>query len=360
MNDVLQLVLVGCGAVSELYHAPALAEAQAKGVVRVAGLVDPRPDRLGALGACFPGAAQFTNLIDLPSGMEAAIVASPVQFHAAQAADLLDRGCAVLCEKPLCRNTDEAATLEATVKRSGRPLLTGLFRRFFPAAEQLRALAQHGGALGLPLRYSAEEGGVFRWPAASNAFFSRETAGGGVTMDIGSHLLDLLTWWFGDVVDMEYQDDGYRGVEANSKGSLRHASGVVGNFCLSWDLPTRNEYVVEFEHGTVRWSPSRADRVTVQLSHAPYVMDVALMEAQADRPLGFGVPSRGYLSSFTAQVLDLASAARGGSAPRVPLAAGLANLQLIERLYATREPWIPGWFTAEEAAAVSGKMRAST
>lgn len=352
MKPIKKLVLVGCGAVAELYHAPALQQAESAGWLEVAGLVDPSSDRLNALRALFPSAQAVATLGALKGDFDLGIVASPVRFHAEQTIELLKSGCTVLCEKPLCLSASEAASMAEAASRAGRAAVVGLFRRFFPTTEQIRSLASGATALGRPLWFHAEEGGPFAWPAASASFFSKETAGGGVLMDIGSHLLDLLSWWFGEVETFAYWDDAYGGVECNSFGRLRYACGVEGTFRLSWDLPTSNEYVIGFENGTIRWGTGVANRLAVVLDGAAYVHDCSLAEGDPRRPLGVGVPGRGYLAAFTAQLHNLCAVASGDEQPRVALKDGVANLSLIERLYEGRQPWIPSWFSAAEAEAI--------
>ena len=175
-------------------------------------------------------------------------------------------------------------------------------------------------------------------------------------MDIGSHLLDLLAWWFGEVDEFEYRDDAYGGVESNAEGRLRFKSGVEGTFRLSWDLPTANEYRIEFERGTVRWGTGRADRLSLRLDGAEYAFDASLAESRPSRPLGLGAPGRPYLAAFTAQIGNLVDAGNGSAPPRVGLADGVANLALIERLYRARQPLLPAWFTPEEAAAARRRV----
>ena len=56
MKPPISVALVGCGAVADLYYAPALAALERDGVVVVTGLVDPDPARRALLGAKFPRA----------------------------------------------------------------------------------------------------------------------------------------------------------------------------------------------------------------------------------------------------------------------------------------------------------------
>jgi len=55
------------------------------------------------------------------------------------------------------------------------------------------------------------EGNVYSWPVASDFFFRKETAGGGVLMDTGVHTFDMLLWFFGEISDLDYRDDAFGG-----------------------------------------------------------------------------------------------------------------------------------------------------
>ena len=58
-------------------------------------------------------------------------------------------------------------------------------------------------------------GNILGWPMSSGAYFDRNLTAGGVTFDGGIHVLDLVVWLFGEVRQIQYQDDSYGGVEAN-------------------------------------------------------------------------------------------------------------------------------------------------
>jgi predicted dehydrogenase len=67
----------------------------------------------------------------------------------------------------------------------------------------------------------AFEGGQFDWPVRSTGYFTRAQSGGGVLQDIGTHVLDLLAWWFGEPEALLYEDDAMGGVEANCRIRVR-------------------------------------------------------------------------------------------------------------------------------------------
>jgi hypothetical protein len=82
------------------------------------------------------------------------------------------------------------------------------------------------GALGKIESFDFREGAVFNWPATTNSFWRRETAGGGVLADQGAHVLDLLLWWLGDFTSLTYVDDSQGGVEADCRLELSMKSGA--------------------------------------------------------------------------------------------------------------------------------------
>ena len=119
--------------------------------------------------------------------------------------------------------------------------------------------------LGTIRSFDVREGMVFRWPVKSAAMFSPEC--GGVLADIGTHVLDLLLWWFGDVAGFEYWDDAAGGVEADAVMHLEMASGVTGRVELSRTRDLRNSCVIRGERGTLEVGTKTDSTVTLTPAH---------------------------------------------------------------------------------------------
>jgi predicted dehydrogenase len=343
----LRVGLVGCGAVAARYHAPALAQGEAMGWVRVAHLVDPDRARIAAVRSTFPDAASIGVVEELEGKVDLAVIASPVRFHAQQATALLERGIHVLCEKPIALTSTEAEAMVAAARSSGRVLAVGLYRRFFPAVEWIGQLIR-SGVLGRPISFHCDEGGRFGWPAVTPSFFDREQSGGGATMDMGVHLFDILIHWFGMPQSFDYCDDAYGGVEVNASGTLRHASGLAGTFRLSWDVPLSGVYAIDFERGWIRWPTNSAHSVNVVLDGVDYGCEARLAAADRELPRGLAHPAPGYVAAFTSQLRDVVQAIREGRAPRIDGKTGATALGLIEHMYAKRRIFMPAHFTEAE------------
>jgi predicted dehydrogenase len=348
------VVVAGCGAITRFFYASALGFLEQRGVVRVAALCDPHgPNRQG-IQARFPHARGFEKLED--AGLEPGtlvVVASPPQLHAAQAILALERGCGVLCEKPMAGSLADAEAMTAAAARTGRPLAIGLYRRFFRAAQVIKDLCS-SGALGRVVSFEVEEGGPFRWEAASDSFFRRASTPGGVLYDTGVHTLDLLLWWFGEPQSFTYLDDAAGGLEANCSLHLRFAGGPTGQVRLSRDWLTRNLFRLNFERGAVSWQVGQAGQLTLQING---VTTVLASDVQPLRDDGLGLaaqaPVEGSPQAFIRQLLNVVDVLRGTGELHIPASEGLRSLRLIEACYRARQPLDLPWLSPAEKAGLA-------
>jgi predicted dehydrogenase len=345
------VVLIGCGAVSQQFYLPTLRALEAAGELTVQALVDPSAGARSALAGAFPGAvqAEHATTLDLAEG-SLAIIASPPRFHAAQTIEAVSRGWHVLCEKPMAASSAEAEQMIEAARVANRLLAVGLYKRFFPSSAYLKSLCTDG-QLGALRSYTIAEGGPFKWPAATPSFFNKAQTPGGVLLDIGVHVLDLLIWWLGEPSALAYADDAMGGLETNSRLELTHANGARGALHLSRDWATAQQYRFVFERGVVSWKVNDANGVLVQLQGTPGALRAQLVE-----PIGPRLTERSPSplatnpQSFIAQLLNVLGAIRGRTPLLIPGTEGVRSLRLIETCYAQRT-WLPHpWFTPAEAS----------
>ena len=198
---------------------------------------DADPGRAAELAAA-TGAGAFNDwrkVLDIP-GLEAVIVAAPNKFNPEIAAAALDRGCHVLCEKPLGRNAAEAESLCRRAADRSRILKTGFNLRHHPAVRQARALAGEGG-LG-PLYHILGRYGHGGRPGYENEWRADpEVAGGGVLLDQGVHLIDLCRWFLGEISEafgQVWTSFWPMAVEDNALMLLRSEGGPKASLFVSW------------------------------------------------------------------------------------------------------------------------------
>lgn len=349
------VVVAGCGAVTKFFYASALSYLESRGFVKVVALCDPNEGNRAGIAAGFPQAQSLARLEDAPllAAGTIVVVASPPKLHATQTIFALERGCAVLCEKPMAATIGDAEAMAAAAARTKHPLAIGLYRRFWRAAQAVKDLVANQ-TLGPVLSFEVEEGGPFRWEAASDSFFRREVTPGGVLYDTGVHTLDLLLWWFDEPSALEYRDDAIGGLEANCLLRLSYAAGFKGEVRLSRDWTTRNIFRVNFLKGSAAWQVGQGGQITLKMEGLGNVVAGDLLPDR-DNGLSLHTPgeAEGSPQAFIRQMLDLVAAVRTGSPVKVSASEGLRSLRLIEDCYRQRKPLTLPWLSPEEAAGLA-------
>ncbi len=144
--------------------------------------------------------------------MDAVYVASPPSTHKELVLKAAEAGKPVLCEKPMALNTAEAREMIAACDAAGVPLWVAYYRRYLPRFRRILELLSQG-AIGTPrgvaVRLShptAHFGTGGKNTAGGDGAPGRalewrvdpEIAGGGIFLDMGSHMIDFLNYAFGD------------------------------------------------------------------------------------------------------------------------------------------------------------------
>ena len=128
-------------------------------------------------------------------------IATPTVTHAPMAIAALEAGAHVLCEKPMAINAEEAGAMLACAEALGRVHMVGHQLRFNAKRSRIKELID-SGALGVIRHVVIRTIGSSWADAASRAagdWWSSQEQGGGRLGANGSHQVDLLRWWFGEI-----------------------------------------------------------------------------------------------------------------------------------------------------------------
>ena len=143
----------------------------------------------------------------------------------------LDAGLAVVVDKPLAPSADEAAALVEHARAAGKLLTVFQNRRWDSDQLTLRRLVSEG-ELGDVLRYESR---FERWRPELREQAWRESAGaaegGGVLLDLGSHLVDQALQLFGPAMHVYGEVDSRRGAAGDDDAfvALRHRAGTYSH-----------------------------------------------------------------------------------------------------------------------------------
>ena len=132
------------------------------------------------------------------SDTDLVVIASPPGTHEAIALAAMERGLAVMCEKPLAATLDQSVRMADAARRHGIRAAVTFQWREHAAFKDLRAELgddRFGELLFADLSFHHDflAAGTTEWPWRH----SRATAGAGALADLGVHLFDLLCWLTG-------------------------------------------------------------------------------------------------------------------------------------------------------------------
>jgi predicted dehydrogenase len=343
MESPIRLAIVGCGTVAERFHAPALRGLQEG--FRPVVMVDRQLQRAELLKSYFTSCVAETDFTTLRERVDAAIVALPNDLNAMVAARLLQDGISVLVEKPVALNVESARELETAAVKGRAKLAVGFIRREASGVRMARTCIA-SGMLGDIKKFSVEDGYPFSWEAVNEFRFDR-TRGGGILFDIGSQVLDMLTFWFEDIRVKRFADDCRGGVETNAYIEVESQSGICGTVELSWTRSLRNTARVVGTLGTldVEWYRNQAYLAL------PNGLHTVSGEVTGDRRLRGGADA--FPTMFLAQLRRWCAWLRDDTRTEERMADasdGRRNIELITSCRAMREQLVEPWRDGATAA----------
>ena len=324
-----RIAVIGCGAIADSFHLPALRQMQG-GALDVT-LVDPDLVRRAALGKKHGVSKQAASHLEVADSVDAAIIASPHHTHIPIARDLVEAGVAVLSEKPLGTTVAEVEGLRDLARAKGVTVAVNQTRRFIPACHEIRKILTTGG-LGERVHLELNEGDRFDWPTATPSMFGARAGGKGLLLDIGAHVLDLMVWWFSpDLEVVDYADDSFGGSEASVMAKLQGPACRI-DIRLSWLAKQKNSYRFSGEGGALTWNV--------------YDLDEIRLERPGDRgertvriPCGV----RSFADLAPAVIEDFLQAAREGTPPAAGPDDVLPSMRLMDECYARRRTFDMPW-----------------
>jgi UDP-N-acetylglucosamine 3-dehydrogenase len=211
--------------------------------IRLAAVADPvRAALAGATAQT--GAQGFAEPLAMiaEAELDAVVIAAPTTAHVPLALAAIERGIAVLVEKPLAATVDEAMRIVDAARAAGVPVQVGHVERFNPAVLELGRLIDEGW---LSTIYSIASRRAGPFPARIRDV--------GVTVDLATHDADILSWIAGERPSRVYGETAQRIHATNEDllfGLLQFPSGATGMLDVNWLTPAkRRQLVVVGEEG---------------------------------------------------------------------------------------------------------------
>lgn len=353
----MKVVIIGAGAVVDSHYQTPLKRLEKAGALRVMAVADVDESRGTRIAKRFRHARAFTDVEVAFDEMsyDIAVIASPASLHAHHAIKAFEHGCHVLCEKPMSTTPAEATRMNSASTRADRALCIAFPRRFWPSLADVASLVAQG-ELGDDMRFSYRDGQTYHWPITTAAAFQREQSRGGALLDMGVHLLDALTWIFGDDVEVEKAfDDGWApGVDTNARLELVFPR-ARGAMQVSWEYPLNNGLRIQGSRGELVLGNELS--VYRRRTAASWIQVPATTDWPSDTKQAGGERLRPRTAQEVFQVQLIAMLRCIAYEERFPVdgirAAGLQAT--IEESYRKSEPLDPIWLSETERRAARAR-----
>ena len=298
MSDRLKVAVVGTGIMGS-NHVRVMGQLPD---VELVAVVDADLDRAKA-AALKSGARACASIDDLPTDVDAAVVAVPTSLHLETAVALVSRGISVLVEKPLAATVADAQRIIDAASTAGVVLAVGHVERFNPAVAELTALVTD------PIHISASRISPYS-PRISD----------GVVFDLMIHDIDIVCSLAAAGDEIVSVSGVGRQVRADSEDlasvAVMFESGLTASFMTS-RLGQQKIRAIEVTQldSVVSADLVRSDVTIHRMTHHEYLGESGVSYRQSSVVEIPFIANRGEPLVLEAQ--DFLAAVRSGGLPRV-------------------------------------------
>jgi predicted dehydrogenase len=252
----------------------------------------------------------YHELLNNPS-IDAVIIALPTYLHAECAKAAAEKHKHILLEKPLARNTREGKDILSITSKYNVKLMIGYDLRFSAASQNIRTKIEKGELGKAQIAYATNiSSGPFLHRAEADApipvpewWWNKELTGGGALIDLGSHMINLVRWCFGEITDAKSYL-GYRynlEQEDHAVCTLKFNEGQIAIITVGWfsqQNQTKLEVYGTAGHAIASYNPPNKIKTAIQLMlkktpsfHRPYLIEIqhfldSIQKDQQPQPSG--------------------------------------------------------------------------
>jgi UDP-N-acetylglucosamine 3-dehydrogenase len=277
---MINVGVVGCGAIGTRRHIPELTARKDAKIVAFCDIVESRAKASAEKYGSGKTYAAFDAFLKHP-GMQAVVLAVPNALHAPMTIAALKAGMHVLVEKPMATTREEGREMIRTAREVGKFLMVGQNQRLDRAHQKAREILA-SGRLGkvLSFRTAFQHRGADKWcidESPDTWFHQKKLAVMGVCGDLGIHKADLMRYLLNEEFvevsaqigtrNKRYSDGRLIDVDDNAMMLLRTQSGVMGTIIISWTNygdGEANYTVIYCEKGAMMISVDPVYRVVVR------------------------------------------------------------------------------------------------
>ena len=218
MVGEIKMGIIGCGQVSRVGHAPAIASDER---VRITAIADPDDENRAKLGRMFrvPVAYPDHQAMLERETLDAVVIASPPWLHREHLRDTIGAGTHILCEKPIATTLEDCRAMVQMAEHHPKVVQAGHSKRFETGFQRIKGMIDAGqlgdiyqmsiywhyyipdfesGWMKKALEFSKTHWIDFEKKYGTWRYFDPR-AGGGDFFDHAPHYIDLMRFLFGEI-----------------------------------------------------------------------------------------------------------------------------------------------------------------
>ncbi|HZY10268.1 MAG TPA: Gfo/Idh/MocA family oxidoreductase [Bacteroidota bacterium] len=258
--EKLRLGIVGLGWVSQVFHLPLLKKFDD---VEIVAVCDRDKSRVKMIAERFGIARHFHDYQQMLSQveMDAIDVCTSTDAHLPITIAALEAGKNVFVEKPIARHHSEAVQMADAAKQHKRHLMVGMNNRFRPDTMILKSFIENGE---LGKIFYVKAGWVKKLAKNNPWITQKDKSGGGVFLDLGIVMLDLVLWMLDfppvERVSAKMYRHKTKNVEDSSIVFIEMKYGIAVIIEVSWSLhAVQDSFYAEFygSEGSAMINPLR-------------------------------------------------------------------------------------------------------
>lgn len=240
MGIPLRIGLVGCGGIAQVIHIPILKKHPD---VNLQALCDIDSSKAAIVADKFKVPHSYEDIEDMLRNEELDIVfiLTPNNLHLPMSLLALEYGAHLFIEKPTARNHSEVERIRKKAKESKRAVMIGMQNRFHTDVQALRKFLQNN-ELGKLFFIKAGWLQAIYHSIKQPWIFQKNVSGGGVVMDLGIQMIDLI-WWLLEkpkpksIKALTYQINSQIKVEDFCMICLNFGDAISVSLEICWDFP---------------------------------------------------------------------------------------------------------------------------
>ena len=257
-------------------------------------------------------------------------ITTPVISHVPIATFCAQNNIHFFVEKPLGRSADECRMLCDVVNENKVFSMVGYYLRYAETFSKVKQLLEKD-FLGEIKKVKSTVFQSQELSKSSGWRFNKKTSGGGVLIDLGSHLIDLLLWYFGKIKNVQgkIQSNYNLEVEDTAQANLKFENGLSCHLNTSWNVKNYRlqEVTIEIEGSLGKLTVNEDFIKMMDYRNSDNNTTTYRQEFYTGVPIDVGGPE------YTRENIDFINCIQNNKQPMLNIFSSLQTQNVIDSIY---------------------------